>query len=83
MRYIGIDIDKKLCHACIKDRDGNIIKELNFRNESSGFDILLDYKGGEARAVIESTGNLWIRLYTSLEEAGVEVVLANLRRRKP
>lgn len=81
--YIGIDVDKKLCHACIKDRDGNIIKELNFRNESSGFDTLLDcIKGGEARAVIESTGNLWIRLYTRLEEAGVKVVLANPKKTK-
>lgn len=60
-----------------------LFKELNFRNESSGFDTLLDcVKGGEAKAVIESTGNLWIRLYNSLEGVGVRVVLANPKKTK-
>jgi len=28
MWYIGIDVHKKMCNACIKDLDGNIQKEL-------------------------------------------------------
>ncbi len=78
MQYIGIDVHKKMCHACIKDRDGNVLGELAFPNRGYGIDMLLEaINGREAEAVIETTGNLWLRLYTTLEEAGVKVILAN------
>jgi transposase len=83
MWYIGIDVHKKLCYACIKDRDGNVLGELAFPNKSYGIDMLLEaIEGRKARAVIESTGNLWLRLYLSLEEAGVEVLLVNPKKTK-
>lgn len=83
MWYIGIDVHKKRCNACIKDRDGNIQKELEFPNKSTGTDKLLEaIEGKEAKAVIESTGNMWLRLYLGLEEAGVDVVLANPKKTK-
>jgi transposase len=78
MIYIGIDIDKKKCVACLQDETGHILNEIKFENKKSGFQTLLNIvKGREARAVIESTGNLWIRLYTVLEEKGIKVKLAN------
>lgn len=78
MKYVSVDMHKKFCRACMKDRDGNILDELTFSNNRGGFALLLDALGdGKAKAVIESTGNLWVPLYTTLEEAGVEVVLAN------
>lgn len=78
MWYIGIDVHKKLCNACIKDRDGNVLDELPFPNKSQGIDKLLEaIDGRDAKAAIESTSNLWLRVYLCLEEAGVEVVLAN------
>ena len=40
------------------------------------------YIGQEAKAVIESTETLWLRLYLGLEEAGVDVVLANPKKTK-
>lgn len=83
MLYIGIDVHKKLCHACIKDRDGKVLGELSFPNKSYGIDTLLDaIDGSDAKAVIESTGNLWLPLYLSLEEARVEVILANPKKTK-
>jgi transposase len=83
MLYIGIDVHKKLCHACIKDRDGNVLEELTFPNKSYGVDMLLETIGNrKAKAVIESTGNLWLRLYLCLEEAGIEVILANPKKTK-
>jgi transposase len=83
MWYIGIDTHKKKCNACIKDKDGNILGEPKFPNKSYGADKLLDViDGREAKAVIESTGNMWLRLYLSLEEAGVDVVLANPKKTK-
>ncbi len=78
MIYIGIDVHKKFCVACIKDRDGDVLAQLKFLNKSRGMDKLLEEIGGKpAKAVVESTGNHWIRLYEKLEEAGVEVVLSN------
>jgi len=32
MWYIGIDVHKKMCNACIKDLEGNIQKELELRS---------------------------------------------------
>lgn len=78
MIYIGIDIDKKKCVACLQDKTGRILYGMKFENRKSGFQNLLKLlKGRKAKAVIESTGNLWIRLYTALEESGIEVKLAN------
>jgi transposase len=76
--YIGIDVHKKSCVACIKDKDGSVLNQLKFLNKRNGFDRLLKVIDGKpARAVVESTGNHWIRLYQTLEEAGVEVILSN------
>lgn len=81
MWYIGVDVHKKLCRACIKDRDGRVHGELTFPNKGHGIEMLLEaIEGKKAKAVIESTGNLWLRLYLSLEEAGVVVFLANPRK---
>ena len=33
MWYIGIDVHKKMCNACIKDLDGNIQKELDLNSQ--------------------------------------------------
>ncbi|MHA1363459.1 MAG: IS110 family transposase, partial [Candidatus Freyarchaeota archaeon] len=78
MKYVGVDVHKKFCRVCLKDRDGVILDEFSIPNSRGGFALLLDAVGdGEAKAVIESTGNFWVPLYTALEEAGVEVVLAN------
>jgi transposase len=65
-----------MCHGCIKEKNGNILRELKFPNKGYGTDKLLEaIEGREAKAVIESTGNMWLRRYLSLEEAGVDVVL--------
>jgi hypothetical protein len=54
MWYVGIDVHKKLCNACIKDRDGNVLEELAFPNKSSGIDMLLEALAGrKAKAVID------------------------------
>lgn len=83
MLYIGIDVHKKICTACIKDREGRVVDELTFPNTSYGIDMLLEaIDGKEAKAVIESTSNLWLRVYLSLEVAGVEVLLANPKKTK-
>ncbi len=66
MKYVGVDVHKKFCRVCVKNRDGIILDEFSIPNDRGGFTRLLDaVGGGEAKAVIESTGNLWIPLYTA------------------
>jgi len=78
MIYIGIDVHKKRCVACLQDETGQVLNELKFANKQSGFQELLAFlEGKKAKAVMESTGNLWIRLYRELEAHGVDVVLSN------
>jgi transposase len=76
--YIGIDVHKRFCYACIKNKRGIILEEFKFLNNSKGFTRLLRAIGArQTKAVLESTGNLWLRLFLTLEENGVEVILSN------
>jgi transposase len=40
--YVGIDVHKKSCYACIKDEHGKKLKLFKFSNSSKGADKLLD-----------------------------------------
>lgn len=83
MRYIGVDVGKRRCQACIMDEEGSVMDEFPFENTRDGIRRLLEQTGSESRkAVLESTGNLWLRIYESLEEHGVEVKLANTYKTK-
>ena len=78
MRYIGVDVGKKRCQACIMDEQGGVVDEFLFENTFEGIRRLLERVPDRAcKAVLESTGNLWLRIYEALEEQGVEVKLAN------
>jgi len=79
MNSIGIDVGKKQCRASIKDQHGRIIDELSFSNDMAGIRLLLSTASshGDARAVVESTGNMWMRIHDTLEENGIDTVLAN------
>lgn len=78
MKYIGVDVGKKKCQACIMDEDGGVLDELRFTNTGEGIRMLLERVGdGECKAVVESTGNLWLRIYEALEDHGAEMKLAN------
>lgn len=76
--YIGIDVHKKWCFATIKDREGTELDQFRFLNKTDGFHQLLKAVDGRpAKAVVESTGNLWFRLFHTLERAGIEIILSN------
>jgi len=78
MRYIGVDVGKKRCQACITDEEGVILDEFPFTNNGEGIQRLLGQVGDvNCKAVLESTGNLWLRIYEAMEDHGVEVKLAN------
>lgn len=78
MMNIGIDLGKRGLQACIKDDEGKILNELSLSNDSLGAQRLIGaVDGASSRAVIEATGNHWIRFYDTLIEHGIETLLAN------
>ena len=78
MRYIGVDVGKRRCQACVMDEEGRVVDEFPFSNTGEGIKRLLERVPDSAcKAVLESTGNLWLRIYEALEGHGVEVKLAN------
>ncbi len=79
MNSLGIDVGKRKCRASIKDEGGEIIDEFFFSNDSEGISDLIwnASRHGRCRAVVESTGNMWIRIHDTLEENGIETLLAN------
>jgi len=81
MINVGIDVHKKRCQACLKDEKGKLIQELSIPNSTQGAEQLarLLESYGEAKIVLESTGNLWTRIYDTLNQSrtAFKVVLAN------
>lgn len=77
--YVGIDVGKKRCAECVTDEKGEILQELTYVNTRSGIEGLAETLAsyGESAAVLESTGNLWLKTYETLEAHGVPVKLAN------
>jgi hypothetical protein len=54
--YVGIDIGKNRCAACIADEKGEILRELTYMNTRGGIEELAEKlaRYGECRAVLES-----------------------------
>ncbi len=79
-KFIGIDIAKKNCVVCISDQNNMVVEKTSYRNTS--WDAVEFAKHavesyGECKAVVESTGNMWLKTYEALEDEGIEVKLAN------
>jgi transposase len=80
VKYVGIDVHKKMCQAAILDEDGALLDEQRFPNDSEGIEMFagkLASFNDEVRAVVESTGNLWIQIHDRLETRGFDVALSN------
>ena len=80
MKYVGIDVHKKMCQAAILGDDGELLDEIRFPNDADGieeFSGKLSSFNDEVKAVVESTGNLWIQIHDRLEEHGFDVALSN------
>jgi transposase len=77
VRFVGIDVGKARCQAAIMNQEGVLIDEFTFTNNHEGINDFTSGLSVEDRAVMESTGSVWLKLYESLEEQHVSVVLAN------
>lgn len=77
MRYVGIDVGKARCRAALMNQNGVIENEFFFENNNTGISSLLSNLTSEDRVVMESTGNLWLNIYDTLDHKNIKVVLAN------
>ena len=73
------DVGKKKCRAALKDERGEIISEFFFTNNKEGISTLIKTASyyGKCTAILESTANMWIRIHHTLEENGIDTILAN------
>src|SRR5215467_7542705 len=81
MISIGIDVHKKKCTATLKRDSKRIVEQTSFCNNNYGINEFIQHIKGcykeDAIAVCESTGNYWIRLHDTLEDNGINTLLAN------
>jgi transposase len=80
VKYVGIDVHKKMCQAAVLDDDGELLDEIRFANDPEGIEEFawkLTTFRDDVKAVVESTGNLWIPIHDRLEEHGFDVALSN------
>ncbi|MFH2111225.1 MAG: IS110 family transposase [Candidatus Bathyarchaeota archaeon] len=69
-----------MCQAAILDDEGELLDETRFMNTPEGIEMFaesLTATGDEVKAVLESTGNLWIQVHDRLEEHGIPVALSS------
>jgi len=80
VKYVGIDVHKKMCQAAVLDDDGELLDQIRFLNEKKNikeFALKLTTFRDDVKAVVESTGNLWIQIHDILEKFGIDVALSN------
>ncbi|HJR47875.1 MAG TPA: transposase [Nitrososphaeraceae archaeon] len=88
LNHLGIDVGKRKCRAALKDDKGNILDEFFFGNDANGISNLISrvkintthsatITTTTIQAVLESTGNMWMRIHDTLEENGIDTTLAN------
>jgi transposase len=81
MNHHGIDVGKRKCRASLKDDRGKILDEFFFGNNSDGISELIkrihNHRTKKCNAVLESTGNMWMRIHDTLEDNGIDTILAN------
>jgi transposase len=81
MNHLGIDVGKRKCRAALKDDKGKILDEFFFGNDRDGIHNLLSriqsHGKCSTRAVLESTGNMWMKIHDTLEENKIDTKLAN------
>jgi len=75
MLYIGLDVHKEFCQACVIDESGRALSNERFSSTNEELDRFLD-GFQDARFVLESTG-IWEFIYEGIERRGFEAVLAH------
>ncbi len=81
VNHLGIGVGKRECRAALKDDKGMILDEFFFGNDKNGICFLRSriQPHGKCftRAVLESTGNMWMRIHDTLDENEIDIKCAN------
>jgi transposase len=80
MNHLGIDVGKRKCvEQLLKMTKERYWMNSFFCNERNGIHNLLSriQSHGKCVAVLESTGNMWMRIHDMLEDIGIDTKLAN------
>ena len=81
MNHLGIDVGKRICRAALKDDRGRMLDEFFFGNNTRGIleriERTHNHETKKCNAVLESTGNMWMRIHDTLEDNGIDTILAN------
>ena len=82
MINIGMDVHKKTCVVTVKGNTPKILEQTEFLNTRGGITtfakrVKRKYKGQAIKAVCESTGNYWMILHDTLEDHGIDTLLAH------
>ena len=81
--YVGIDIGKRTCAACIMGADGGVLKRSKYPNTRKDVNIFIDTLAAyDCVAACESTARMWIKTYEEFERRGIPITLANPYRLK-
>ena len=79
--YLEIDVGKKKFRVALKDDKGKILDEFFFGNNSQGILELIErthhHGTKKCDVLLESTGNMWMRIHDALEDNGIDTILAN------
>ena len=75
MVYVGLDIHKEFCQACVMNKSGKVLSNEKFLSNQESLDKFLD-RFDKAKFVLESTG-IWEFIYEGIEKRGFEAVLAH------
>ena len=67
--YVGLDIHKRKSNSAIMDEQGRILDVTAFINTKEGLACLIEHikRYGDGKAVLESTGNFWLKSYETLK----------------
>ena len=75
LKYVGLDVHKRVIQGTVMNEDGSILKRDRFTNSPGALRSFME-DIGEARVVMES-GYCWQQPYQTLEEEGYDVRLAH------
>ena len=76
--YVGIDIGKRTCAACIMGADGGVLKRTKYPNTRRDANAFIDGLAAyDCMAACESTARMWIKTYEAFERRGISIILAN------
>ncbi len=75
MKYVGLDVHKRTCHATVMDEQGNIEKQEKFLNKREEYGRLFS-SIRDAKVAMEAS-LCWQPVYEMLEGLGYEVKLSH------